>query len=252
VFDGISIAGVLRGQALEREAIFTYFPHSPKVPDHLPPAVAVHSGDWKLIRVFHEGENGSHACQLYNLKSDVGETNDLARSQPSRVKQLDVLIETFLADTKAVVPKPNPAYNSAARTEDASTATADPLEGWKARQCEASVKDGVITVTGKGAAPFLGLAAGKMGGATAVKFRVLSATGGAGKVEWLPTPQAADKANSVPFQLAGGEWRELSVELPAVGALGIVRLYLPAEKDAVQIDWIELKPAQGKARRWDF
>ncbi len=44
-------------------------------------------------------------------------------------------------------------------------------------------KDGVLTVTGKGAAPFLGLGAGKLGGPTVVKFRARSATGGAGKVE---------------------------------------------------------------------
>ena len=256
VFDGISIAGVLRGQPLAREAIFTYFPHSPKVPDHLPPAVAVHSGDWKLIRVFHEGEKGAHAYQLYNLQSDLGETNNLAAQQPARVKQLDALIEKFLNDTKAVVPKPNPAYESAATDDDKpaakTAALADPLDGWKARACDAVVKDGLLIVTGKGTAPFLGLAAGKIGGPTVVKFRARSTTGGAGKVEWLPTPQAADKVRSVAFQLAGGAWRELTIELPAVGPLGIVRLYLPAEKDAVQLDWIELNPAQGKTQRWDF
>ena len=256
VFDGTSIAGVLRGQPLVREAIFTYFPHSPKVPDHLPPAVAVHSGDWKLIRVFHEGDRGAHAYQLYNFKSDLGETNNLAAQQPARVKQLDALIEKFLTDTKAVVPKPNPAYNPAATTEDApatkTAASTDPLGGWKARACDAVVKDGVLTVTGKNVMPFLGLAAGKMGGSTVVKFRARSAAGGAGKVEWLPTPQAAEKAKSVAFQLTGGEWRESTVELPAVGTLGILRLYLPAEKDPVQLDWIELKPAQGNAQRWDF
>ena len=256
VFDGTSIAGVLRGQPLVREAIFTYFPHSPKVPDHLPPAVAVHSGDWKLIRIFHEGDRGAHAYQLYNFKSDLGETNNLAAQQPARVKQLDALIEKFLTDTKAVVPKPNPAYNPAATTEDApatkTAASTDLLEGWKARACDAVVKDGVLTVTGKNVMPFLGLAAGKMGGSTVVKFRARSAAGGAGKVEWLPTPQAAEKAKSVAFQLTGGEWRESTVELPAVGTLGILRLYLPAEKDPVQLDWIELKPAQGNAQRWDF
>ena len=256
VFDGTSIAGVLRGQPLVREAIFTYFPHSPKVPDHLPPAVAVHSGDWKLIRIFHEGDRGAHAYQLYNFKSDLGETNNLAAQQPARVKQLDALIEKFLTDTKAVVPKPNPAYNPAATTEDApatkTAASTDPLGGWKARACDAVVKDGVLTVTGKNVMPFLGLAAGKMGGSTVVKFRARSAAGGAGKVEWLPTPQAAEKAKSVAFQLTGGEWRESTVELPAVGTLGILRLYLPAEKDPVQLDWIELKPAQGNAQRWDF
>ncbi len=30
------------------------------------------------------------------------------------------------------------------------------------------------------------------------------------------------------------------------------RLYLPAQKDPVQLDWIELNQAQGKSRRWEF
>ena len=32
-------------------AIFQYFPHGPKVPDNLPPAVSVHLGKWKLMRI---------------------------------------------------------------------------------------------------------------------------------------------------------------------------------------------------------
>lgn len=64
--------------------------------------------------------------------------------------------------------------------------------------------------------------------------------------------QAATEAKSVAFQLAAGDWRELTVELPAVGTLGILRLYLPAAKEPVELDWVELKPAEGKSQRWDF
>jgi hypothetical protein len=71
-------------------------------------------------------------------------------------------------------------------------------------------------------------------------------------VEWRPTPQADAQAKSVAFHLAGGDWQEVSVKLPAEGALGIVRLYLPAQKAPVQLDWVELKPAEGKAHRSDF
>ena len=254
IFDGLSIAPALRGQPLAREAIFTFFPHSPKVPDSLPGAVTVVTDEWKLIRLFHQGDNGAHAYQLYDLKSDMGETRDLAASQPDRVKRLDGLITKFLADTKAIVPVPNPAYRagSSALVAPVTQPVADPLGGWKARACDADVNDGVLTVTGKGDAPFLGLGAGKMSGATSVKLRIRSKTGGAGKVEWLPTPQAADKARSVPFQIAVGDWQDVAVELPAEGTLGIIRLHLPAQKDPVQLDWIELKPANGKSQRWEF
>ena len=247
VFDGVSIAGVLRGEALAQRAIFTYFPHNPKVPDFLPPAATVHAGDWKLIRLFHEGDKGAHAWQLYNLKDDIGEQHDLAAQQPERVRELDALIEKFLRDTKAVVPKPNPAYSATAT----AAAPVDPLGGWKARSCEAGVKEGMLTITGTGPAPFLGLAAGNMTGPAVVKLRVRSAAGGSGKVEWLPTPQAAEKARSIPFNCAAGDWQELRVELPTKGTLGILRLYLPAQKEMVQVDWIEVQAGK-TTRRWDF
>ena len=250
VFDGTSIVPALRGGSLPREATFIFFPHSPGVPDTLPPAVTVTTTDWKLIRLFHQGENGAHAYQLYNLKDDLGESHDLAAAQPQRVQQLDALITKFLADTKAVVPLPNPAYRPG--TAAAPAAAADPLDGWKARGCEAAVKDGVVTVTGKSDAPFLGCGAGKMSGPTVVTFRARSAGGGAGKVEWLPTPAATEKAKSVEFKLTGGDWQSVTVELPADGVLGIVRLYLPAAAQPVELDWVELKPAKEKPRRWDF
>jgi len=110
-FDGISILPAWKGGTLERKATFTYFPHSPGVPDWMPPAVSVTSGDWKLIRIFHGGENGAHRWKLYNLAEDIGERNDLADKQPERVKAMDALIETFLPDTHAVLPVPNPAFD---------------------------------------------------------------------------------------------------------------------------------------------
>ena len=253
IFDGRSIVRALSGKSLAPKPIFTFFPHSPNVPDTLPPAVTVHSSDWKLIRLFHQGENGAHAYQLYNLKDDLGEANNLAASQPERVKQLDALIEGFLKDTKAVVPLPNPAYHANAKPEAATPPGADPLGGWKARGCEAVIKDGALIVTGTSPMPFLGFAAGKIGGPTTVSLRVKSSGGGEGKVEWLPTPQATDKAKSVAFTLkASGEWQELTVTLPAEGTRGILRLYLPAQKDPLTLDWIEVKPTQGRSQRWNF
>ena len=111
-FDGVSLLPALKGEPFARDAVFTYFPHAPGVPDWLPPAVAVHQGDWKLIRLFFAGENGAHRWQLYNLRTDLGERHDLAARDPARVKALDALIEKFLADTQAVTPVRNPAFDA--------------------------------------------------------------------------------------------------------------------------------------------
>jgi arylsulfatase A-like enzyme len=111
-FDGISILPALKGQPLERQAVFQYFPHSPGVPDWLPPGISVHRHDgWKLIRLFHAGENGAHRYLLYNLNDDLGEKTNLAAKHPELVKKLDTQIETFLTETKAVRPIPNPAFD---------------------------------------------------------------------------------------------------------------------------------------------
>ncbi|MDP6524791.1 MAG: sulfatase [Kiritimatiellia bacterium] len=114
VVDGLDILPVLKGGKLDRDAIFTYFPFAPqRVPDWLPDSVCVHAGDWKLIRLFHGGEDGKHGYRLYNLAEDLGETTDLSSQYPERVASLDKKIEEYLTESNAVVPLPNPAFDPA-------------------------------------------------------------------------------------------------------------------------------------------
>ncbi len=272
-FDGVSMMPALKGGTLEREAIFTYFPHDPGVPDWLPPSIAMHQGDWKLIRIFFGGEKGQHRWKLFNLRNDLGEKNDLAASEPERVKAMDQRIEKFLTDTKAVQPIANPAFDPAqyhpeeegvqnnrskdkpkAKPQPKATAAnddSDPkLQGWKARQCTAAVTDGIVTLTGQDEAPFLGVTASTDGPAT-LKFRTRCAAGGEGKVEWLASAKNPTPAKSVPFTVKPGDWQEITVHVPAEGAIGILRLYLPAQKQPVELDWIELT-GKAKPKRWEF
>lgn len=272
IFDGTSILPALRGEALERDAIFQYFPHDPPVPDWIPPSVSVHRGDWKLIRIFHGGENGAHRYLLFNLRNDLGEKNNLASAQPERVAELDALISDFLARTGAVVPVPNPAFDSTQyhpELEGVRPATAnrkparnaskgskqddsDPaLHGWKARSCTAKVADGIAIISKTTSASFLGFAAGQHRGASQVKLRVRSSAGAA-HIDWLPGG-AQSEAHSVEVRFPGGDdWQEITADLPADGPLGIVRIYLPAQKQPIQIDWIEIRSADGKKTRTDF
>ncbi len=264
-FDGHSILPALNGDALTGKAVFQYFPHAPGVPDWLPPAVSVHRDDWKLIRIFHGGENGAHRHLLFNLRDDLGEKNNLAAAKPQLVAELDALIEGFLADTKAVVPVPNPKFNPAqyhpeleGKSQPKATAKAPAkddavpaLQGWKARDCQASVKEGILRLTNIGSECFLGFAAGKHSGPTTAKFRI-KAKGGSSHFDWLPGG-VGSKEQRVDFTLKGGDWEEITVELPAEGPLGIVRLYLPMQETPVEIDWIEISSKNGsKATRTAF
>lgn len=254
-FDGASILPALKGEALVGKAVFQYFPHNPGVPDWLPPSVSVHRDDWKLIRIFHGGEKGAHRHLLFNLRDDLGEKNNLAVQKPDLVAELDAMIETFLIETKAVVPVPNPAFDPAkyrpeiegkqqkAKSPAKSAAKGkddgDPaLKGWKARDCKATVKDGILRLTSIGSECFLGFAVGKHSGPTTARFRI-KANAGISHFDWLPSG-VGDKSQRIDFTLKGGDWEEVSVELPAEGPLGIVRLYLPMQELPVEIDWIEL------------
>jgi arylsulfatase A-like enzyme len=184
--DGVSYATVLRQTGtLDRKAFFNYFPHGASV--GRAGGVSVRAGEWKLIRWFGVPSGDTARYELYNLGTDLGEAANLAVSEPGRVKELDALIESFLADTGATYPRPNPAAQAVPPKPAAARNSGDPLDGWKARQCTAVVQDGVLklTATGQPGAAFLGHAMGRTQGPVSVKLRVRSAAGGAGKVEWL-------------------------------------------------------------------
>ncbi|MDB6069650.1 MAG: N-acetylgalactosamine-6-sulfatase [Verrucomicrobiales bacterium] len=112
-FDGISLLPALKGQALPSRPLFTYFPHDPPVPDWLPPSATVTEADWKLIRLFFQGENGAHRYQLYNLQNDPGEKTNLAPAEPDRVQRMDALLESWLTANKTVLPIRNPQFDPA-------------------------------------------------------------------------------------------------------------------------------------------
>jgi hypothetical protein len=210
-FDGISIVPALKDQPLARDAIFTYFPHNPRVPDWLPPAVAVHQDDWKLIRIFFGGEKNEHRWKLFHLREDLSEKRDLAASQPKRVQQLDALIDQFLADTNAVLPIPNPAFDpaqyrpenegvpaprrkpAAKKTAGRKRPPAKPVAGWKpSADCALTVApaspggESSLLITSSGGDPYLSydlpqpLPAGRM----VVQLTMASTGGGSGQFFW--------------------------------------------------------------------
>ena len=111
--DGVDIAPTWQGKRLDREGIYTYFPHSPDVPDWLPPSVSLIEGDWKLIRLFYEGEDGAHGYRLYNLKTDIGERDNRADAEAARVQRMDAKLEAYLQAHKAVLPARNPNFDPA-------------------------------------------------------------------------------------------------------------------------------------------
>jgi len=113
--DGESIVPLLKQSGkLKRKAIFCHFPHNTPATGNIA-STYVRCGNWKLIRLYHDGKAGNHRYELYNLAEDISETNNLTARYPQKVKQLDALIDQHLKETGALVPIPNPMYDPNAK-----------------------------------------------------------------------------------------------------------------------------------------
>ncbi len=108
-FDGVSQVPAFLGTDTPRKMAFCFFPHNILATGSLP-GVWVRQGKWKLIRFFHDNSDQSHRYELYDLEKDIGENQNLAEQKPEVVRELDALITQHLEETKALLPKPNPAY----------------------------------------------------------------------------------------------------------------------------------------------
>lgn len=249
IVDGVSYAAVLKSTgALQRRAFFNYFPHAGT---GRAGGVWVRAGDWKLIRWF--GAAQEERFELFKLRDDLAESKNLAAQMPDKVKELDGLIDVFLKETGAPYPRPNPAFNALTAAPGKLTASR-PYEGWVPKGCTAAMRDGRLIVTGENRAPFLGMTGLKHPGPVEMRLKS-TAGGGPAKVQWRTAdqPEFPREGQAVEFALQpGGEGAETRVELPVSGSLLHLRLYLPAQQQPVELDWVELRSQGGRSQRWEF
>ena len=119
VLDGESIVPLLTGRRkFKRDAIFWHYPHY----HHSTPAGAIRQGDWKLIEFYEDGR-----AELYNLKSDISEKNNLAEKlvpspstalrvnsvegMPGKAVELKERLAAWRKSVGAKMPTPNPDYD---------------------------------------------------------------------------------------------------------------------------------------------
>lgn len=131
VLDGVDITPLFRGvSSIEREPLFWYFPayleaYKGLTEDSRDPAFrtrpvsVIRKGNWKLL-LYHEEWSldggmkniaNNNAVELYNLKNDIGERNNLANSKIKKREEL--LQELFRLHEKTgatIVSKPNDKY----------------------------------------------------------------------------------------------------------------------------------------------
>ncbi len=260
---------------LDREAIFTYFPHAPGVPDWLPPSVSVHKGDWKLIRIFHGGNNGQHRYKLFNLKDDTGEQKNLADKLPEQVQELDALIEQHLIETNAARPLPNPNFEPSkhditqegkaklkggANTAKKSKAKprGKPIAGWHpGGTATLSKQNNTLVVTSTGKDPYLSfqLPEALDGSPYTLHISMASDSSGNGQVFWQERnggPFKAQRSQSFDVQHDGMQ-HEYTIELPASSPIVALRVDPSRGVGRISISHIHLVGDDGETlRKWTF
>lgn len=98
--DGKSFVPAVQGKPFERGPIYWHFPH---YSNHgmQSPGGAVRVGDYKLLEYF---ENGT--VQLFDLRNDIGEQNNLAQSNPKKTAELLVKLKAWRKSVAANMPLP--------------------------------------------------------------------------------------------------------------------------------------------------
>ena len=87
----------------DRGSIFWHYPHFSNQGGR--PAGAMRSGDYKLVESFETGK-----VELYDLKNDIGEKNDLSSLMADKTKEMARMLKMWRKDVGANMPRPNPNY----------------------------------------------------------------------------------------------------------------------------------------------
>jgi uncharacterized sulfatase len=108
--DGVSLAALLRNPAvrLPRNTLHWHLPHY----HHSTPASAIRRGDWKLIEFFED-----HSLQLFNLRADPAESDNLVTKEPTRARELQAALAAWRKEVGARLPLPNPNHDPVRATE---------------------------------------------------------------------------------------------------------------------------------------
>jgi uncharacterized sulfatase len=121
--DGLSLLPILTGSgSIQREALYWHYPHY----HHrgINPAGAIRMGDFKLIEWFEKSIDGADtegALELYNLKDDPSEQNNLVGEMPDLARKLYQQLQAWRTSVDAQMMT----VNSAA-TRDGSPTEAQP------------------------------------------------------------------------------------------------------------------------------
>lgn len=104
--DGMSLVPLLRGQNIQERSLFWHYPHYGNQGGE--PSSIIRKDNFKLIHYLEDSR-----VELYDLSKDIGEQTNIAHHNLSQVTSLIQELKSFLKQTGADHPSPNPNWNEA-------------------------------------------------------------------------------------------------------------------------------------------
>jgi len=105
--DGVSLVPLLKGGTIKERPLIWHYPHYGNQGGE--PSSIIRDGDWKLIHYYEDSRE-----ELYNLKTDLKERNDVAKENTGIAKQMSGKLFAELNETGARYPTIDPEYNEKA------------------------------------------------------------------------------------------------------------------------------------------
>jgi len=96
--DGVSLVPILTSKKLKDRNLYWHYPsETAKLQNNL--ASAVRAGDYKLLEFYKDNR-----IELYDLKKDPSETNNLSEKQPKITSKLKADLDAWKAEVNAEAP----------------------------------------------------------------------------------------------------------------------------------------------------
>jgi arylsulfatase A-like enzyme len=110
--DGLSFASLLLNKdkngldSLSNRSLYWHLPnYIANHPDAARPSSIIRQGDWKMIEWLEDG-----STELYNLKDDPKETQNLSTELSGKVQALKKELQQWRTEAQVQLPSPNPDY----------------------------------------------------------------------------------------------------------------------------------------------
>lgn len=123
--DGVNLLPLMRGGTLASRALYWHMPLY-DLRWAATPCAVIRESDWKLIEsfgdffddagVYHAGAR----LELFNLRDDLGERRDLARSDPARAARMRAQLRAWLKSISAELPSANPHHDATRELQETS------------------------------------------------------------------------------------------------------------------------------------